>query len=417
MWAVGKFRDYLEGRKFQLYTDNSALQWMKTMSSTKSKLMRWALLLTDFDFDVCHVPGVTNQAADSLSRNPACGPEPSRELPEREIPTPPRKVQQRPVLMAVGTIINSDLIKKWQSEDATCKAMMDWILKHTSNPRDVPQAFKMCYKQLRLEKGLLMYTSQLSDLSPVAVVPQSKVGIILKNFHDDIEAGHPGTAETYNSIRRRFFWVNMRRDIANHIQSCAICACTKASNQKPSTAMRGRRPHQPWEIIALDLMGPYPRTSRGKTSILVVTDLFTRWVEAFAMPEATTNRILGLLWTEVFSRYGYPRCLLTDNGSQFTSRQWKNTMSEWSIEHWTTPIYNPRANPTERRNQELKKMLRIHLVDKEHKKWDQHLPEILLALRQRVNRSTGYSPAELFLGRPIYRVGDWELPGRPVNQS
>lgn len=75
--------------------------------------------------------------------------------------------------------------------------------------------------------------------------------------------------------------------------------------------MRGQRPYQPWEVVALDLIGPYPKTARGKTGILVVTDLFTRWVEAFAIPEATSGRILQLLKTEVFSRYGYPRCILS----------------------------------------------------------------------------------------------------------
>ncbi|MGP1959512.1 MAG: integrase catalytic domain-containing protein [Arsenophonus sp. NC-TX2-MAG3] len=69
-------------------------------------------------------------------------------------------------------------------------------------------------------------------------------------------------------------------------------------------------------------MGPYLRTSRGKTGIMVVTDLFTRWVEAFAIPQATTG-LLSILQTEIFSRYGYPRCLLTDNGCQFVSHQWR----------------------------------------------------------------------------------------------
>jgi hypothetical protein len=76
----------------------------------------------------------------------------------------------------------------------------------------------------------------------------------------------------------------MRRDIEDYIRACPICNCTKPSNQRASTAMRGRRPHQPWEVIALDVMGPYPRTSRGKKNILVITDLFTRWVEAFSIP-------------------------------------------------------------------------------------------------------------------------------------
>lgn len=99
--------------------------------------------------------------------------------------------------------------------------------------------------------------------------------MILEKFHDDPEADHPGQEETYTSIRQRFFWVHIK----GYVQACTVCAFTKANNKKKKT----------WEVVALDLIGPYPRTTRGKTGILVVTDLFTRWVEAFAIPEATSG--------------------------------------------------------------------------------------------------------------------------------
>ena len=412
IWAVGKFRGYLEGRKFQLYTDNSSLQWLNRVSSTKSKLMRWALLLADFDFDICHVAGQTNQAADSLSRNPAAEPESNDNLPEREVPECSKDTESSPVLLAMSketTDIDMTLIQKWQEEDNACRRMKSWIRRRSTCAQGVPSEFSMCYKNFRLEKDILWYVSIYANTKPVAVIPRVRADTILEKYHDSTEAGHPGQEETYTSIRRRFFWVRMRQDIKNYVQACRICACTKASNQKASSSQRGRRPSQPWEVLAVDLMGPYPRTSRGKTGIFVVTDLFTRWVEAFAIPEATSGRLLGLLKAEVFSRYGYPRCLLTDNGTQFTSKSWSEALNQWGIEHWTTPIYHPQANPTERRNQELKRLFRIHLVDQSHNKWDQYLQECLFSVRQRVNRVTGYSPAELFLGRPLRRTGDWGL--------
>ena len=94
------------------------------MSSTKSKLMRWALLLADFDFDVTHVPGTNNQAADSLSRNPAYDHDSDKSLPEREVPRIVQKSEEEPVLMRMGKDITADLLKKCQAEDPACKAMM-----------------------------------------------------------------------------------------------------------------------------------------------------------------------------------------------------------------------------------------------------------------------------------------------------
>lgn len=72
----------------------------------------------------------------------------------------------------------------------------------------------------------------------------------------------------------------------------------------------------------MDLMGPYPRTSLGHSYILVVTDLFTRWVEAFPLRISNAPRIIKILEEEVFSRFGYPRRILSDNGPQFTGHAW-----------------------------------------------------------------------------------------------
>ena len=156
-------------------------------------------------------------------------------------------------------------------------------------------------------------------------------------------------------------------------------------------------------------MGPYPRTNRGKTCILVATDCFSRWTEAYSLGTATTKNITETLEREFFSRFGYPRVCLSDNGPQFVSNEMKNALNKWGVEGWTTPIYHPRANPVERRNQELKKGLRAQLVNGKHSSWDIKLASILFAIRNRRNEITGFSPAVLVLGRECKRPGDWSI--------
>lgn len=153
-------------------------------------------------------------------------------------------------------------MEKWQTEDVACSRTKEWIAKRSNDHRNIPPQFKMCYKNFRLENGVLMYLSNLSGSSPVVVVPKSQAKMILEKFHEDPEAGHLGQEETYTSIRRRLFWVHMRQHIKGYVQACAVCACTKANNKKASCSMRGRRPYQPWEVVALDLIGPYPTTTR-----------------------------------------------------------------------------------------------------------------------------------------------------------
>ncbi|XP_060845677.1 uncharacterized protein LOC132925287 [Rhopalosiphum padi] len=131
-------------------------------------------------------------------------------------------------------------------------------------------------------------------------------------------------------------------------------------------------------------MGPYPRTSRGKQYLLVATDMFNRWTEACPLGTATTKTITETLEREFFSRYGYPRVCLSDNGPQFVANDMRNAIERWGAEGWTTPVYHPRANLVERRNQEIKK------------------------------RSTRFThqripPSVLVLGREGKRPGDWAL--------
>ena len=101
---------------------------------------------------------------------------------------------------------------------------------------------------------------------------------------------------------------------------------------------------------------------------------------------------------------------------QFISKVWKDTCNRWETQHWTTAIYHPRANPAERRNQKIRKGLRLHLQDEEHGKWDFYLPAILLQLRSRRNAATCYTPAQLLLRHDLQRPGNWKIDG-PQDQD
>ncbi|CAB0035522.1 unnamed protein product, partial [Trichogramma brassicae] len=116
-----------------------------------------------------------------------------------------------------------------------------------------------------------------------------------------------------------------------------------------------------------------------------------------------------LLEEEVFGRWGYPQSILSDNSPQFRSLAWKQACEKWQCRLYTTAIYSPRANPTERRNQEIKKGLRLHLMGKKHNQWDLKLPSVLYDLRCQKNAATGVTPAHLLLGKELSRPGDWKL--------
>jgi transposase InsO family protein len=115
------------------------------------------------------------------------------------------------------------------------------------------------------------------------------------------------------------------------VAACHICACTKPLNNKIDVPLRPRKPAQPWEVVSVNLMGPYPRTGRGKTNILVATDCHSRFVKVYPLGAATATVITQTLEREFFAKFGYPRVLLSDNGPQFTSDVWTSAFNRWGI--------------------------------------------------------------------------------------
>ncbi|XP_050059847.1 uncharacterized protein LOC126551119 [Aphis gossypii] len=268
------------------------------------------------------------------------------------------------------------------------------------------------FDNLIYEEGLLKKrkVGNISDntMKYMVVVPVDKQEHILWRYHDHVLAGHPGWKETYRAITNRFYWKSVRESTRRYVAACHICECTKPLDNKIDVPLRPRKPTQQWEVVSVDLMGPYARTSRGKTNILVATDCHSRWVEAYPLGAATSAVIIQTLERELFARFGYPRVLLSDNIPQFTSDVWTKALDRWGVEGWTTPVYHPRANPVERRNQELKKGLRALLVNDSHRSWDQKLSAVLFTF-YRKNDRTGVSPSVSVFGHKTKSPGDWAL--------
>ena len=164
---------------------------------------------------------------------------------------------------------------------------------------------------------------------------------MLTYAHDDTLAGHPGADQTRRNVFRHFHWPGMGREVRQYVKRCPICNTRKSRRTDGDAQQLPREPTTPFDVIALDVMGPYPRSPKGRRFLLVVTDVFTKWVEAFPLSNVRAHAITQTLQKEYFPRWGYPRVVLTDNGSQFSGRQWRNTCDTWGVEHATTPTYHP----------------------------------------------------------------------------
>ena len=302
IWALRKFRHYLEDGKFILRTDNRALTWLNNIRDGKGKLHRWAMYLKSFNFVVEHVAGKDNQLADALSRDPGDEIFSYDDNALEALMPPTRTVPQREIICA--SMITQDLLER--IKQAQQEEFMD--------VKDA-ERFLQPSQELQYSDGAFYVID--NGRAPRIYVPFSCRDTVISHFHNHPLACHPGVDETLRAVRENYFWPRMREDVRRAVGNFAACLSIKAGKPVSKGNERSRQPIAPWDTDAIDLMGPYPRTSRGKRFVLVATDVMSRWVEAFAVPSSEIKIIALILEQQVFMRWGYPRVILSDTRRSF----------------------------------------------------------------------------------------------------
>jgi transposase InsO family protein len=403
VWAIRRYRPYLEDNPFKLRTDNKALVWLQQMKDERAKLTRWAIELQGYRFTIEHCPGRENQLADILSRDPEERLPQDEDLHDTDRLLPPARHDQAPTACCVQIQTLADEVRQAQRDDDEFTDRMVALLQGEGAPQE---PWHRTFRRLYTTRDGLLFGPGEKLYVPTNV----RLRVLYEN-HDKTLAGHPGAEETERTVREHYHWPQLSVEVRDYVRHCLLCAQVKRGAPQPAAPLRPRQPQRPFEVIACDVMGPYPETPAGFKYIFVVTDLFSRWVEAFPTAATPTTEAIRIMEEEVFPRQGYPRAIVTDNGAQFTSRSWKRACQHWQVQTWTTAPYTPRENPTERRNQELKKALRVRLAGRELNTWDREIPTALFNVRRRRNAATGMSPSRLLYGRDLAYPGAWNAPG------
>lgn len=162
--------------------------------------------------------------------------------------------------------------------------------------------------------------------------------------------------------------------------------------------------------MALDIMGPLPTTPGGNRYVLVMTDYFSKWVETAALPDQGAISVTNALIEKVLCRFGIPDEIHSDQGRQFESAVFQKTCELLHVNKTRTTPYHPQSDGlVERFNRTLETMLSL-VVSPNQKDWDVWLPFVTMAYNTAEHESTGYSPAEIMLGRQPRTPIDLLLP-------
>jgi transposase InsO family protein len=227
------------------------------------------------------------------------------------------------------------------------------------------------------------------------VIPLSCRQDILRLAHEIPLSGHLGRKKTAQRVLQRFYWPNVFKDTAEFCKTCQKCQRTSPGKRSPVPLVPMPIIEVPFQRIAIDIIGPLPKSRSGHKYILVICDYATRYTEAIPLRSIDAVQVAEEL-LQMFSRVDVPREILTDQGSNFMSQLLAEVYRLLHVRPIKTSPYHPQTDGlVERFNQTLKSMLR-KAASEEGKDWDK-----LFAYREVLQTSTGFSPFELLYGRQV----------------
>ena len=224
-------------------------------------------------------------------------------------------------------------------------------------------------------------------------------------------------AKTCYQVQQRSFWPGWRMDTIRFCRRCPQC-CTYHRGQLPrSGALQPIVAGAPFERMSIDLTGPHCRTARGSVYILTCIDVFTKWTEAFPLPNKEAAVVARVLVEQVFCRFGVPIALLSDNGNEVDSSIMREICRLLDVDKLRTTFYKASTNAAiERFHRTLNSMLG-KVINEKQSDWDLLLPYVMAVYRSSRHDSTAYTPNFLTLGREVRAPVDIMYGTGPVDTA
>ncbi|GJV33243.1 reverse transcriptase domain-containing protein [Tanacetum coccineum] len=386
VYAFEKFRSYLVMNKCTVYTDHSALKYLFAKKDSKARLLRWVLLLQEFDFDVVDTKGAENLAADHLSRleNPH----------ENELD--PKEINEKFPLETLSSIAVLDASTPWFADIANYHAG-NFVIKGMSTQqkrkffKDVkhyfwedPFLFKICADQVIRR---CVFGKEAHD--------------ILMACHDGPTGGHHGANYTARKVfDSGFFWPTIYKDAHELVKNCNSCQRQGKISQRDEMPQNSIQVCEIFDVWGIDFMGPFP-SSKGNKYILVAVDYLSKWVEAKALPTNDARVVVRFL-KALFARFGTPRAIISDRGTHFCNDQFAKVMLKYGVTHRLSTAYHPQTSgQVEVSNRGLKRILE-RSIGENRTSWSDKLDDALWAFRTAYKTPIGCTPYKLVYGKACH---------------
>lgn len=377
--SLKKFRVYLIGLPFKVCTDCNALKSTLTKRDLVPRIARWWLLLQEYNFTIEYRPGDNMRHADALSRNP---------LPSTSHDFDDLNDMREFDILRVDTLDTTQWLHTVQMTDPKLKLIKTVLSQNNKDLKDICNNYVMKDDKLYRKIGDSLKW----------VVPSAARWRICQLCHD--ESGHFAVEKTLDRIKQEYWFPKMNRFVNKYVSACLNCAFSKGTTSKKSGYLHPiPKGSLPFHTLHMDHLGPFVRSKAGNSYIFAIIDGFSKFIFVRAVKNLKSNTTIKIL-QDIFDVVGCPRVIISDRGTSFTSRTFREYIKSIGVKHVLNAVATPRANgQIERYNRTILDSLNASNHGLDEREWDLHVGKVQWSLNNTTNKGTGTSPSEIVFGR------------------
>ena len=361
--ALKKFRKFLWGRHFIVYSDHKALVYLHTQKIANPMMINWIETLLDFDFDVVHIPGILNKLPDMLSRLYPPLEDDNKLVEDKGITKRTNNLKKRVVVK-----------RKKYSRDKVVNVLATRLI------------------------------GNKNEVTNYMTPPEEERDAILRDTHT---FGHYGYQAIVRDIHSRgMHWANIYDEAKNIVSSCIEC-------QKHNISKRGYHPltnvvaNRPFDHVAIDLAGPLPATEDGYIYLLVLTDICTKYVVIRALQNKQSDTIAKAL-INIFGDYGFPRIMQSDNGTEFRNSLMSSISKNLGIDRRYSTAFHPQGNGSAEASVKIAMNTLRKMIQSNGRDWSHYLPIVQLCMNRYIKNKTLSAPFSLMYARRVNLPDDYK---------
>lgn len=398
IFGLGKFHQYLYGRKFTLITDNKPLSHILGPRKgipviAAARIQRWALQLATYDYEIECRLSKQNANADALSRLPL----PFHFTPERTVnwtqeATDFMREQINQLPVTAKTVSRATL------HDPLLAKVANFTVNGWPAKEDLIQGIWPYFNrknELTIEEGCLLWGVR-------TVIPEKFRQRIMEELHNN----HPGIVRMKALARQHVWWPGLDTDIEVMVQRCHSCQEVQPK-ARAAKSNPWKWPSKPWQRLHIDFAGPF----MGENFFIMV-DAYSKWPEVHRMSGITANHTIEVM-RNIFATHGCPEEVVSDNGRQFASEEFQRFLKKNNIKSILSAPYHPSSNgEAERFVRTFKEAMK---ANKSKMSWNHKIAAFLLSYRTTPHSTTHTTPSELLMGRRLRTILDALRPNLAEN--